>query len=48
MILQQENSNTEPLPQQLTTPQQSVGASKMDEPVVQEELILLKRLSGLI
>lgn len=48
MILQQENSNTEPLPQQLTTPQQSVGASKMDEPVVQEELTLLKRLSGLI
>lgn len=46
-MLQQQNANTQPAPQQPTPPQQPVGASTMDQPVVQEDLSLLRRLAGL-
>jgi hypothetical protein len=46
-IMQQQNANTQPAPQQPTPPQQPVGATTMDQPVVQEELASLRRLAGL-
>lgn len=46
-ILQQQNTNTQPIPQQPTVPAQAVGATTMDEPVVNEELSIIKWLSGL-
>lgn len=47
-MLQQENANTQPAPQQPAPAPQPVGASTMDEPVVQEDLDSLKRLAGLV
>jgi hypothetical protein len=46
-ILQQQNANTQPAPQQPTPAPQPVGATTMDTPVVQEELSFLKKLAGL-
>lgn len=46
-IMQQQNANTQPAPQQPTPPQQPVGATTMDQPVVQEEIASLRRLAGL-
>lgn len=46
-ILQQENTNTEPMPQQQPVPPQRTGQTTMDEPVVNEEISILKWLSGL-
>jgi len=46
-IMQQQNANTQPAPQQPTPPQQPVGATTMDQPVVQEELASLRKLAGL-
>jgi hypothetical protein len=46
-ILQQQNANTQPAPQQPTPAPQPVGATTMDQPVVQEELSFLKKLAGL-
>lgn len=46
-MLQQQNVNTQPAPQQPVPPPQPVGASTMDTPVVQEELDFLKKLAGL-
>jgi hypothetical protein len=47
-ILQQQNANTQPAPQQPTPPQQPVGATTMDEPVVNEDLGFLRKLAGLV
>lgn len=47
-MLQQQNANTQPsAPQPPAQPQQPVGATTMDQPVVQEDLTFLKRLAGL-
>lgn len=46
-MMQQQNANTQPAPQQPTPTQQPVGATTMDTPVVQEELSFLKKLAGL-
>lgn len=47
-MMQQQNANTQPAaPQPPTPPQQPVGATTMDTPVVQEELSFLKKLAGL-
>lgn len=46
-ILQQQNANTQTAPQQPVPQPQAVGASTMDTPVVQEELISLRKLAGL-
>lgn len=46
-LLQQQNANTQPAPQQPTPQSQPVGASTMDQPVVSEELISLRKLAGL-
>jgi hypothetical protein len=46
-MMQKQNANTQPAPQQPTPPQQPVGASTMDQPVVSEELSFLKKLAGL-
>lgn len=46
-ILQQQNANTQPAPPQPTPQPQPVGATTMDEPVVQEDLGFLRRLAGL-
>jgi hypothetical protein len=46
-LMQQQNANTQPAPQQPTPPQQPVGATTMDQPVVQEELASLRRLAGI-
>lgn len=46
-IMQQQNANTQPVPQQPMPPQQPVGATTMDQPVVQEELASLRKLAGL-
>jgi hypothetical protein len=46
-MMQQQNANTQPAPQQPTPPQQPVGATTMDQPVVQEELASLRKLAGL-
>jgi len=45
--LQQQNANTQPAPQQPAPPQQLVGASTMDQPVVSEDLIIMRKLAGL-
>jgi hypothetical protein len=47
-ILQQQNANTQPAPTQPTPPKQPVGASTMDQPVVNEEIELIRKLSGLV
>lgn len=46
-MLQQQNTNTQPIPQQPTVPAQPMGDNTMDEPVVNEELSIIKWLSGL-
>lgn len=46
-MLQQQNANTQAAPQQPTAPQQPVGATTMDAPVVQEEIEMIRWLSGL-
>jgi hypothetical protein len=46
-ILQQQNVNTQPAPTQPQPQPQPVGTSKMDEPVVQEELQSIRKLAGL-
>ena len=45
--MQQQIASTQPAPQQPQTPKQPVGATTMDEPVVNEELSIIKWLSGL-
>jgi hypothetical protein len=47
-MLQQQNANTQPAPQQPTPAPQPVGATTMDQPVVQEDLTFIKKLAGLI
>jgi len=47
-IMQQQNANTQPAPQQPVPPQQPVGATTMDQPVVQEDLSSLCKLAGLV
>jgi hypothetical protein len=46
-ILQQQNTNTQPVPQQPDVPQQPMGDNTMNEPVVNEEISILRWLSGL-
>jgi hypothetical protein len=46
-IMQQQNANTQPAPPQPVPQPQPVGATTMDQPVVQEDLDLMKRLAGL-
>jgi len=46
-ILQQQNANTQPAPQQPEPPQQPVGATTMNQPVVSEEIEMIRWLSGL-
>jgi hypothetical protein len=46
-MMQQQNANTQPVPQQPTPAPQPVGATTMDQPVVQEELASLRKLAGL-
>jgi hypothetical protein len=46
-ILQQQNANTQPAPQQPAPQVQPVGASTMDQPVVSEELTSIRKLAGL-
>lgn len=46
-ILQQQNTSTQPVPQQPNVPQQPMGDNTMDEPVVNEEISILRWLSGL-
>ena len=47
-MMQQQNANTQPAaPQPPAPPPQPVGATTMDQPVVQEELSFLKKLAGL-
>jgi hypothetical protein len=45
--MQQQNANTQPVPQQPAVPTQPVGATTMDQPVVSEELISIRRLAGI-
>ena len=47
-ILQQQNANTQPAPTQPQPQPQPVGASTMDEPVVNEDLGFLRKLAGLV
>jgi hypothetical protein len=47
-ILQQQNANTQPAPQQPTPAPQPVGATTMDQPVVSEDIEQIRWLSGLI
>ena len=47
-MMQQQNANTQPAPQQPTPSKQPVGATTMDQPVVQEDLTFIKKLAGLI
>lgn len=47
-MLQQQNANTQPAPQQPAPPQQPVGATTMDQPVMQEDIEMIRWLSGLI
>jgi hypothetical protein len=47
-IMQQQNANTQPAPPQPVPQPQPVGATTMDQPVVQEDLDLMKRLAGLV
>lgn len=46
-ILQQQNTTTQPAPQQPELPPQPVGASTMDQPVVSEDLTSIRKLAGL-
>ena len=46
-IMQQQNANTQPAPPQPTPQPQPVGATTMDEPVVNEDLGFLRKLAGL-
>lgn len=46
-MLQQQNTNTQPAPQQTQPPQQPVGTTTMDQPVVSEEIEMIRWLSGL-
>jgi hypothetical protein len=46
-MMQQQNANTQPAPPQPTPQPQPVGATTMDEPVVQEDLKFLRKLAGL-
>jgi len=46
-ILQQQNANTQPAPTQPQPQPLPVGVSKIDEPVVQEELQSIRKLAGL-
>jgi len=46
-ILQQQNANTQPAPQQPVPPQQPVGATTMDQPVVSEDLQSIRKLAGI-
>ncbi len=46
-ILQRQNANTQPAPQQPDVPTQPVGAAKTDQPVVSEELFSIRKLAGL-
>lgn len=46
-ILQQQNANTQPAPTQPEPQPQPVGASTMDQPIVQEELKSIRKLAGL-
>ena len=48
-MMQQQNANTQqPAPQPPAQPQQPVGDATMDAPVVQEDIEMIRRLSGLI
>jgi len=47
-ILQQQNANTQPAPTQPDVAPQPVGATTMDQPVVQEDLGFLRKLAGLV
>lgn len=48
-MMQQQNANTQPAaPQPPAPPTQPVGATTMDQPIVQEDLGLIKKLAGLI
>lgn len=46
-MVQQENTSTEPAPQQPEPQQQPIGSTTMDEPVVNEDLSMLRLLAGL-
>ena len=46
-MLQQQNTNTQPAPQQPAAPQQPVGATTMDQPVISEDLRSIRKLAGL-
>lgn len=47
-MMQQQNANTQqPAPQPPAPPQQPVGATTVDQPVVQEELASLRKLAGI-
>ena len=46
--MQQQNANTQPAPQQPAPSRQPVGATTMDQPVVSEEVEMIRWLSGLI
>lgn len=47
-ILQSQNQSTQPSPQQPQPQPQPVGATTMDEPVVSEDIEMIKWLSGLV
>jgi len=47
-IMQKQNANTQPQPQQPEPVKQSTGATTTDEPVVYEDIETIKRLSGLV
>jgi hypothetical protein len=47
-MMQQQNANTQPAPQQPTPAPQPVGATTMDQPVVSEDIDQIRWLSGLI
>jgi len=47
-MMQQQNANTQPAPQQPTPAPQPVGATTMDQPVVSEDIEQIRWLSGLI
>lgn len=47
-ILQQQNANTQPAaPQPPAPPQQPVGATTVDQPVVSEDLLSIRKLAGI-
>jgi hypothetical protein len=47
VLMQQQNANVQPAPPQPQPVQQPVGASTMDQPVVSEDLISIRKLAGL-